>query len=196
MAKYENPPFERGTYQTDGFANQVGKLYQHEDVDYNQTGGTKPKRSGKYVTVMLVKNNSGFALLPKRLVALSTTAGQVGQVAGYTRTTAAQGYPVDEFLPSAGVPDGAYFYIVVQGPAMCIVSLSDLAAVVNVGDYVVAITAATSGATTAGRIAAQDLTGATAVLAAQILNRVGRALTARTTANTNSDILLDIQQVF
>jgi hypothetical protein len=83
--------------------------------------------------------------------------------------------------------------VVMEGPA---VILTDLAGadnnVLNVGTVVVALTGATSGATTAGRVAPQDLTGATALLADQIQNRIGYALTAKTTANTNADVLVDV----
>lgn len=73
--------------------------------------------------------------------------------------------------------------------------LTDLAAGANnlipEGTVLVALTAATSGATTAGRVAPQDLTGATAALGLQVQNRLGYALSARTTAQTNTTILVD-----
>lgn len=195
MPRDESLPFERGTVQADGFAHLLGKTYYHEDINYASSApGAKPRRSGKYVKVMLCKNSSGFALLPKRLGAPSTTAGESGVIKGYARLTADPGLPIDEFIPSAGVPDGYYFWCVVAGPAVVLTSLSDLAADVGVGDRLVAITGATSGATTSGRLSKIDLTGATAVLAAQILNFIGTAMTARTTQNTNSDLLVDVFQ--
>lgn len=59
-------------------------------------------------------------------------------------------------------------------------------------DVLVALTAATSQATTAGRVAVQDLTGATALLGNAVQNAFGRALSARTTAETNSSVLVDL----
>ena len=73
---------------------------------------------------------------------------------------------------------------------MILTSVADMSADVAAGGWVVALTAATSGATTAGRVAPQVLTGATAALAAMVQNRIGRALTAKTTANTNADMLV------
>jgi hypothetical protein len=102
---------------------------------------------------------------------------------------------VDEFLPAAGVPANDLFYIVVRGPATVITSLSDMSADVVVGDRLVAITAVTSGATTSGRV--QPLPGATSstALANEILNTVGYALSAKTTANTNADLLVEVGPV-
>lgn len=205
MSRDASPPFGRGEYEeTSGvFDYLVGKEYVFEDLDYSAAStnvGAKPARSGKSVTVRLVKNNSGGVLLPKRLVQFSTTAGpdQNGAVVtGYTTTTAARGFPVDEFVPSGGVPNGAYFYVVVRGPAKV---LTDIAAVegnvIAVGDPVVALTAATSGATTAGRVSIQSITGTTATaLINQIQNLVGRALTASTTGYTNSDLLVEVGRI-
>ena len=100
---------------------------------------------------------------------------------------------MDEFLPTAGVPANDLFWIVVEGPTNI---LSDLAGadnnVVNIGGILVALTAATSQCTTAGRVMPQDITGATSVLANAVQNRIGRALSARTTANTNADILVNV----
>lgn len=205
MAKRENPPFPRGSTWYDGNTidsndlggvNLEGTLWEFEDVDLSATGA-KSLRTNRPVICMIVRNVAAAALLPKRLVTMKTTSGltYTGQVDGYADTTAeAPAFPVDEWLPSAGVPVNDLFYVVVEGPAMV---LTDIASGANnvhsIGAYVVALTAATSGATTAGRVAPQDLTGATAVLGGQILGALGRALSARTTANTNSDLLIDVR---
>lgn len=205
MSRDMAPPFGRGEYEeTAGvFDHLVGKEWVFEDLDYSASSsnlGAKPARSGKYVTCRLVKNGGAAALLPKRLVQFSTTAGadkSGAVVTGYVTTTAGRGFPVDEFLPSAGAPVGSYFYIVVRGPATV---LTDIAAVegnvIGVGEPVVALTAATSGATTAGRVSLQSITGTTATaLINQIQNLVGRALTASTTGYTNSDLLIDVGRI-
>lgn len=204
MARKENPPFPRGqTFYNGGTidsnnlggANLEGTVWEFEDIDYS----TAPfkQRSGRLVKCMIVRNVAAAALLPKRLVSFKQSAGSpfVGQVDGYTTTTAAEGYPVDEFLPAAGVPVNDLFYIVIDGPAKVLTDLAGGANnVVNVAGAVVALTAATSGATTAGRVAPQDLTGATALLANQVQNRVGRAMSAVTTSNTNNDLLVDVRK--
>jgi hypothetical protein len=198
--KLENCPFPRGGYMevsasTDQ-AHWEGKEYLFENLDYS-TSPAKARAAGgagSYVRCRCVRNVAAAALLPKRLVTFKTTAYGL-QVDGYATTTAAEAYPVDEFLPAAGVPVNYLFWIVVDGPATV---LSDLAGadnnVIGAAGVLVALTAATSGATTAGRVAPQDLTGATALLAAQVQNRLGNAVSAKTTANTNADVLMHVKR--
>ncbi len=203
MSHQESLPFARGTTFFDGGTTDTtsgrqleGREYDVPDVDPRSTGtGSATYRTSRMVRVRIVRNKTGFALLPKKLVSFGTEAGKsTGQANGHVRLTAdpVQGV-VDEYLPSAGCPDGDLCYVVVAGPALC---LPDLAAGANnvlpVETRVVSLTAATSGATTAGRIAPQDITGATSLLANQIQNCVGKVLTARTTANTTSDVLVDV----
>lgn len=209
MAKKENPPFPRGSTFYDGAtidSNNLGgvqyegTIWEFEDVNLTgTTTGAKATRTNRPVKCMIVRNVGAAAILPKRLVTFQTGGSDgrsiAGKVDGYATTTAAEGYPVDEWLPAAGCPVNDLCYIVIDGPATV---LSDLAGaannVVNVGSVLVALTAVTSGATTAGRVAPQDLTGATALLANQVQNRLGRAMSARTTANTNADILIDVRK--
>lgn len=195
MARDESPPFSMGeTYYNGGTidtndlggANLEGKEFEFEDVIRN---------TGMRIRVRVVRNTAAIALLPKRLVTFSTAAGYHGRrVTGYATLTSVNAYPVDELLPAAGVPVNDLFYIVVQGPALV---KTDIASGANnvaaINDIFVSLTAATSGATTAGRIAPQDLTGATALLGNQVQNRIGRAMSAQTTANTDADLLLYIR---
>lgn len=204
MARNDAPPFGRGEYESNADLSLLcGREYEFEDIDWGQTtAGHKKYRSGKMVRVRLVKNSSGVAILPKYLVQFSTTAGadKYNAVAsGLARTTNQRGYPADEFLPTAGVPDGAYFFIVVQGPAICKTPLAgaEFNGDISVGGVLAALTAATSGATTAGRVANQTITGSSQATDYSVAidpaeNYVGRALSAATTGNTNSDILVDI----
>lgn len=198
MFKGNELPFERGQTASSGLAtvdattldNLEGREYIVEDVN----PATGVLRTSRLVRLRCVRNKAAAALLPKRLVSFAATAGKFGAyVDGYADTTAEESYPVDEYLPSTGVAVDDLFYIVIEGPALV---LTDLAGADNnvlpVGTVLVALTGATSGATTSGRVAPQDLTGATALLAKQIQNRIGYALTAKTTANTNADILCDV----
>lgn len=150
---------------------------------------------GQYdLVAMLVRNAATFNLTPGRLV-----TWQAGfykkRVDGFARVgaTVVAG-AVDPYLPSAGVRAGDLFWLCLRGPTYL---KTDLAAGANnllpEGTVLVALTAATSGATTSGRVAPQDLTGATSVLGGQIQNAVGIAISGRTTANTNVDILTDLQ---
>jgi len=195
MSRNENPPFARGEtfYNGEtidsadlGGVNLEGKEWVFEDV--NPTTGVA--RTGEYVRCRVVRNAAAIALLPKRVVSFEASGTEYGcRVDGYVTTTAAEGYPLDEYLPTAGVPIGDLAYIVVDGPAMVITSIADMSADIAVGTKLVGLTAATSGATTAGRVHPQVLTGATALLADQVQNRIGRALTAGLTTATATEIL-------
>jgi hypothetical protein len=199
MARNEAPPFGRGETFYNGSTidsgdlqgvNLEGKEWVFEDI--NPTTGVQ--RSAKYVRCRVVRNTAAIALLPKRVVSFEADGLEYGcRVDGYSTTTAAEGFPLDEFLPTAGLAINDLGWIVIEGPATVLTDIAAAAGnVVSVGGWVVALTGATSGATTSGHVAAQVLTGATALLAAQVQNRIGRALSAKTTANTNADILIDV----
>lgn len=205
MPMVDEAPFERGTtyYGAEaidtanlGGLNLEGKEYIFEDVDPRSTAGSLTIRTNRPVRARIVRNMSGVALLPSRCVKGDTTNAGVHttRVLGYSTLTADDRLGiVDEYLPPAGVRNGDLFYCVVSGPTNC---LTDIAASANnvlpLGTRVVALTAVTSQSTTAGRIAPQDLTGATAVLGNAVQNVIGRVLTARTTSNTNTPTLVDI----
>lgn len=186
---YENLPFQRG--RTYGAADNTlavhleGREYIHEDQNYG---------TGMNCKVRICRNNSGIALQPKRLAKFNLTAGK-GEydVAGYADVLAEPTAVIDDLLGPGGVPAGDLFYCVIAGP--CLV-LTDLAAgasnVIAVGDYLHSQTAATTGATTAGRVTEAVFTGATAVLAGQITNVLGRAMSAATTGSTNSPLLVAV----
>jgi hypothetical protein len=213
MARLENPPFGRGeTFYNGGTVDTTnlsalqmeGKEWEFEDVQYNVAGqvGAKPARTNRFCLCRIVRNVSGINLLPSRLVSfqIGGTDGRWAgsRVDGYTTTTAqfAAGV-VDEWLPAAGVPNDDLFWLVIRGPTTVLTDLAGGANnVINVGDVLVALTAATSQATTAGRVSDQVLTGATAVLGVQLMNYIGRALSAATTANTNQALLMEFRQEY
>jgi len=187
--------FNGGTTDSTSGVEWEGREFDVLDLDYSGTlakprafsNSTEIKRV-RVVRNVCVSGSGGTTtglLLPGFLVSFKLTKyGK--QVDGYTTTTAAEGFPVDEFVVSTGVPINDLFYITVSGPASVMTSLAANAEdVFSAGSVLVALTAATSGATTAGRVSAQDLTGATALLGNQIQNRVGVACSASTTANTN-----------
>lgn len=185
---YNKPPFARGVSManTTDIARYEGKIFEFEDIN-----PTSPFTllSKERVKCRLVKNTALVALLPGYLLP-GLAANYFAQAAGYARLTAGLcAGVVDEYLPTAGVPAGYYFWAVVQGPTSM---QTDLAAGANnllpAETVLVALTAVTSQATTAGRVAPQDLSGATALLGAQLYNQVGIAISARTTANTNVGI--------
>jgi len=173
-----------------------GQEYEFDDFNWSSTALTKPLRTRHKVKVRIVRNVSGATLAAKYLARLikTDTVNMFNRTDGYARlVTDTPCYPIDEFLPSSGVPNNDLCYVVVSGPSECYTGLAaDATNVINVGDILVALTAATTGATTAGRLGAQDLTGATAVLANQVQGRLARALSAKTTANTGVAVLVNI----
>ena len=202
MARNENPPFDRGSSYYNNFASSTGSTTDGVQLegkewmfeDFNPA--TKTLRSNQYVKCRVVRNTSAGVLLPSRLanlaVAPNSNGAFGGQVDGYATTLAQRAYPIDEFLPAGGVQVNDLFWIVTEGPAMVLTDLAALTGVISIGSKVVAQTAVTSGATTAGRVLLQDLTGATAPLANQAQNYVGHAMTAATTSQTNASILVNV----
>lgn len=174
--------------------DKEGSVMQFAEVGTVTGMGAKPKTSSRKTTCILVRNVGATALLPG--YAVTFAAGYRGKrVDGYARTTAVSvAGIVDDQLPSGGVAVGDLFWLMVKGPALLKTSLAGNAEnVIAEGGVLVALTAATSGATTAGRVNAQLLTGATQPLADQIQNRIGVAMSAKTTANTNANVLVDLR---
>lgn len=144
----------------------------------------------------IVRNKGTLTLLAKRAVMVGATAGFVlSSIDGYgfnADPDDIQGV-VDEYLPSTGCLPNDLCYIVIEGPSLCLTGLAaDATNVINVKDRLVALAGTSSGSTTAGRVGTQILTGATAPLAKQIQNVLGRAMSAKTTTNTNADVLVDV----
>lgn len=162
--------------------------------------GSGNSRSKRKRLCRLVRNSSGITLYGKR--ALHLKSGTFGcEVDGYSRTTAEGNYVVsDEYLPSGGVRNGDIFWVVIRGPAIVTTTYAgDATNVIAVEDFLVVATAANSTAHTgAGRFevfALQSPTSAAAALynAKQMLNRLGRAMSAKTTGETGADVLVDVE---
>jgi len=164
-----------------GGTNYEGKEWHVEDTKHN---------TGQYITIRAVRNSGTFNLLPSRLVTFDTA--WVGQrVNGYSTVAYAPCLPVDEQLPAAGVVPNDLFYVIMEGPCLVLVPLDAGADnVITAMDPLAAITAATSGATTAGRIATANTSGSTTNQRDSLLNVVGRAMSAATTAQTTSALLV------
>jgi hypothetical protein len=162
MSLLIDPPFALG--QTLGVSSTadgggwVGAVKQFPDVN----PATGKIRSNRIKTCVAVRNTSGGALLPKRVVRFAHgTAGPAvfSAVDGYTALAGEERVGiVDEFLPIAGVVSNDVFWVTVEGPTEVAHALSGTE--VAVGDRLAAITAATSGATTAGRVKPTGYTGA------------------------------------
>lgn len=169
----------------------VQKSFQ--DLSVSTGTGAKVPRSGRFRVARLVRNASGITLQGKRLV--SWQSGYRGtRVDGYVRTSNAEAAGVvDDQLPTSGVVNNDLFWLIIKGPCLIKTALEANANNVLVdGDIAVALTAATSQATTSGRFIALASSAATTQSGAALLNAIGRVMTARTTANTNTDTLVDL----
>jgi hypothetical protein len=158
------------------------------------------RRGGGDVTCMCVRNVSGIALLPKYAVAWK--AGfRHRRVDGYVIAPSAEvAGIVDEFLPAGGVQNGDLFWIARKGMTLGLTNTaaSALSGTFSEGSGLIGLTAAASTAgTDCGRLGyildSATLTGAGVI--ALVMNRVGRALTAKTSANTNTDVLVALDLI-
>ncbi len=190
MARDEAPPFELGqtyfqgnTPDTTVGNHLLGKVWIFEDINLTAsgTGGTmKPRRTGVYRHMMAVRNTSGGLLVPKRVGKLYV-AGSLYEItqelSGYGTTVGELCFPIDEFLPSAGVADDDICWICVQGPAK-VTSGAAGDTTVAIGEYVIP--------TTDGKVIGQDTTvAAGAATFAQTFGAIGFAITAVAAINTD-----------
>lgn len=189
---------KRGFTYHGGTPDSIGKTLGLEGHpmrfmdDYPGSGGVRVKRSDSQVYAVLVRNVSGITLTPGRTV--SWKAGFRGRrIDGFTTTTAQEvAGVVDDQLPAAGVANNDLFWLIVKGPVLIKTPLAAGAgSVFAEGDVLVALTAATSQATTAGRPAVLA-SAATTNTAAAIINRYARVMSAMTTAQTNTNMLVDL----
>lgn len=192
-------PFPRGEFVDSLPEGILGKVYAVAD---NEVKGLTGRNSNEYVYLKVVKNSSGIALLPKRLAKpkISSTIGFETEIAGYTTVDAEDCYPIDEYLPASGVPDANYFYVVVGGPATVLTSLAgDARNVISEMNMLTNTAGATTGATSGGRAQLQNIQASTVNATAgeenaeQIQRALGRAVSNKTTNNTDADLLMHVR---
>jgi hypothetical protein len=165
----------------------LGKTWVIEDINWAATSppGSKPRRSGRDVRVMAVRNVSGATLLPKRVAKMKVDGSSLeflGQISGYATTVGELCYPIDEFLPSTGVLANDIFYLVVGGPATVTTGAAGDTNI-SIGSFVIP--------TTDGKVIDQDVTvAAGAATFNQNQGAVGRAIQAVNAINT--DFLIDV----
>jgi hypothetical protein len=198
--------FQRGQTFGGGFLTLAGTDGQDIEgsdkyfEDINVTTSPPLRRSNSLVKCRAVRNftsgsltsaTGSIALLPKRIAQCDLANNS--RAIGYTTVDGGRGFPIDEFLPAAGVVNWDLFWVVLAGPAMVLTPLDGGADnVINADDVLTSLTAATSQATTAGHVKTAVWTGATAVLAVEIAHIIGTALSTKTTANTNANLLIDV----
>ena len=189
MARDENPPFGLGetffqgnTPTTTDGNHILGKVWVFEDIDLTASGsgGTmKPKRTNHARRMMAVRNTTGSALLPKRLGKIKNdgTSYEFGQeIDGYADAVTEIGYPIDEFLPAAGVADDDICWVCVGGPATVTTDAS--------GDTNISIGAAVIPATN-GTVVDQVVAEDDADIFTQLSSSPGRAMKAVNAISTD-----------
>jgi len=187
--KGETPPTS-WTESTPAEGTQV----TFKDMTVAGAVGADTPRSNNDVLCKLVRNVAGFTLATKRLV--SWASGYYGRrVDGYCDLDwdACAAGVVDEYL-SGGCPANDMCWIAVEGPTLMTTALAaDVTNVIGEGVDIAALTGAASNSTTSGRVQALVLTSAVTAAQQQVRGIIGRALSAKTTANTDVDILVHLQ---
>lgn len=206
MSRRNDIPFGRGETYYSGRTIDTADLEgvslegiekEFEDVDHS-TSPPSP-RSSRKVVCRIMRNMSTVALLGKTLGIVDPT--NPNRIIGNVKTGAAPHcVAIDEFLPAAGVPYGDLCWVVVSGPTTLKTPPGgSFAANIAAGDWLVSSTGA-SGTTAAaattndnGRVAAMSAGATNNVNLTDIVNRFGKALSAKTTGNTNADILVHMR---
>lgn len=164
--------------------------------DVRRRGSPTRPSQGISIYAVLLRNTSGGVLLPKRMALLSATAGYkpLQEAINYASSRGERNCVlVDPWLPSAGVAANDLFWGIVGGPAIVLTPIagSAFAGDIAVGNHLVATTGTTTGATTSGRLGNVTIANATDAQGAyDAMASVGRALSARTTGETNADLLV------
>lgn len=185
------------------FVDLEGQVKVFEDIDWG-AAGVKPSRSARKVVCRLVRNMTGLALYPKQLVSIDPASPN--RILGNTVTTGQECYPVDEFLPAAGVPDRDVFWIVVSGPAMCKTPMTGAEfQTTSIAAGAILTSGTTNGGSTAagttapaGRVAGFPIVASTTVaqftdLLNVAINSLGKAMSGATSGQTNANILVNIR---
>jgi hypothetical protein len=203
----EDPPFKLGETLNgkDSAGNlinydKLGIVHQFYSVPASSLrGGKTPPAFGHAVRAIALRNTAGFALLAKRMGLVSVVAGYVGvsEIVGYSVTlNAGPVVLIDPWLASAGVPDDDIFWGIIGGPALTRTPSvgADFNGNIAVGSTLVAATGSTSGDTAGGRVSNLKIASATDADGAMRAANAAlcRALSARTTGETNADLLVEM----
>lgn len=192
MARDEAAPFARGeTYYNGGpidandlgGPNLEGKEYVFEVNAPDDPSGADP--SGRLVRVRVVRNVSGVNLKPARIAVFKAADPYECQVDGYAFAVGDRPAGViDEFLPTAGVPNNDLFYIVVEGPTKVTQPHTSNTSL-TIGARIVPTAGGGASKTDdlSGRVLGQDLTGTAATLGNNIQNAIGYAAEANNTVD-------------
>lgn len=204
------PPFKLGeTYKgTDDDGNLLnphwlGAIYEFPLNNTTAVRGQKKRLTGRNVVAVALRNESGLTLYGKHLARLTRTAGYslLQSVDGYCDALAEQSLVIiDPGLATNGVADDDIFWGIIGGPTTILTPEAGAAfnGDIAASSPLVGATAATTGTSVAGRVSNIAFTAATAGNTSNgydgfrmAANLIGYALSARTTGETNSDLLID-----
>lgn len=183
--------------------DKLGGYYTFPANRINQTSlrGNKTKYTGKPVTAILLRNELGAAILGKRVAKLKESGGygDVEAVDGYCAFKA-DGHVVivDSFLPAAGCADDDIFWGIVKGtvPILSPFEGAGFDKAIVAGDPLVGATGSTTGTSDVGRVSVGGVLAGGSLAATEAYNHarnnVGRALSGRTTGETNAEVLADV----
>lgn len=187
------------------FETVIGATKVFEDINWGDAGIKSYRTGARQVVCRLVRNKSGATLYGKRLVQIDPT--NPNHILGYSITLAQEAYPLDEFLPATGLQDGDLGWIVIKGPAVVKTPFTGAefqTASIAAGANIIAGThnaASTAAGTTGvpGRASGFTIVAATTAgqfsdLINAIVNRIGRAMSAITSGQTDSDMLVDVRR--
>ncbi len=190
-------PFPIGTTYWNGDTTQISTT----DPGGEGLLGTKyrlrdtTRANGRVITLMIVRNTSGGALLPKRAVQHDDSKPYGTAVNAYARSYALPvAGVVDDQLPAAGVASNDIFYVVVDGPCLMVMPYAETGDI-SFGDPLCSQTAAgtTSASTAIGRPIGIVATTTSYTLATmQALNQIGRAMSACTSSGTGNSFLVNV----
>ena len=183
-----------------------GHTKEYVDRGAASGGGLPTFRSGRTNVMMIVRNVSGITLLPG--MAVKWKAAYRGRrVDGYSYNTGMEvaGFVDDQISATYGVRNGDLFLLIVRGPALVRTpTAGDGTNTWTEGDLLIASTGTITGNTTGGTatndaghvqpISTFTVTQTSDGTAAKyIANIVGRAMSAATVANSNTQKLIDVK---
>lgn len=165
-----------------------------------QLRGQKGRLTGRTIRARLVRNVAGFAVLGKRVVKFVESGGysDFETIDGYCAVKADAHLAFsDPNLPSAGCADDDIMWVIIEGPTTVLspFEAGGFDKAIAAGDPLVGATGSTTGTSGVGRVSVGGVLAGGSLAATDAFNHarnnLGRALSARTTGETNAEILVD-----
>jgi hypothetical protein len=152
--------------------------------------GIKGRTSGRQIRARIMRNTTGAALLGKRLARVGKTS-----VSASTKVTEYAGdegekyvFPIDPFLPAAGVADDDLFYVILRGPVGLLTprTVGDIDSAIVAGDSIMC------SADDEGRIVTAVDFGSISSAFDGTGHVIGTALGAAGATAVNTEVIVDI----